>query len=533
MSGLFLWPLLQHFTTHLPSRADGAFISFTIDWVARSLASGTSVFNAPIFHPYPSTLAYSDPFLSTGLLTLLILPFTSNLVIIHNLHVVIGTVVLFSGFYVLALTIAKSRLAALFGATFFTFSNVHLLYIVHLHTYLLAGLPWCLYGWLEWQRKGEKKYLALASVAFLYQALNAPMTGFFTVACLAATLINKKILKNSFKQWKVVAGLGITTLLICVLFYLPYFQVSQHFNYTRSIRDAAHFSHGLTTFFNTELLLIYSLIAVCFLTARKIKPHSSVFFSMRSALLVCAIGGILMLGPVLKITNQTFKVFSWPIPLPYAVLYYVIPGFNAFRTSSRWIVVFNVGLSLVLAMVIKKSYLRQRMLWLLYLGLVIFLLHQHLSRFPLFAVPSTAPPIYQEVARLPPTVVADFPVYSWRMLEYSYHENDRLLYQRQHGQTLYNGASGFTPPERELEMDWLWQHFPDQESIQRLSDLGVTKLVVHFDQYQAMSDNDYTYAGVFAPTPTLLKERLAAQPRLVLLKCLEAACLYTIPTNEP
>src|SRR3989344_4912606 len=88
---VFLWPVVTHFTTHLPSREDGLFIIWTIDWVREALVSGQNPFNAPIFWPLPNTLTYSDPFLSTGLLSIPLRPFVPNLIALHNLPLIIGS----------------------------------------------------------------------------------------------------------------------------------------------------------------------------------------------------------------------------------------------------------------------------------------------------------------------------------------------------------------------------------------------------------------------------------------------------------
>jgi hypothetical protein len=46
------------------------------------------------------------------------------------------------------------------------------------------------------------------------------------------------------------------------------------------------------------------------------------------------------LGPVLKWSSQTIKIFHLPIPLLYTIFYYVFPGFNGFRTPSRFMLLF-------------------------------------------------------------------------------------------------------------------------------------------------------------------------------------------------
>ncbi len=62
-----------------------------------------------------------------------------------------------------------------------------------------------------------------------------------------------------------------------------------------------------------------------------------------------------MLGPALKIHDQTIKIVGLPIPLPYGIAYYLIPGFQAFRASSRFIILLGFGLSLLIPCLLQNN----------------------------------------------------------------------------------------------------------------------------------------------------------------------------------
>jgi hypothetical protein len=253
----------------------------------------------------------------------------------------------------------------------------------------------------------------------------------------------------------------------------------------------------------------------------------SAYFSVGLfAIVTSLIGAILMLGPTLKVAGQTFKVFRLPIPLPYVVLYYLIPGFKAFRASSRWEVVFDFGLSLLFGLALQNSQQKKVIRVAVVVVLTVVLWLTQVPRLQIFAVPTQLPPIYDVLAQQKDNVVAEFPVYSWRMLKYAYREDDRLLYQAQHGKILYNGVSGFTPPAREAEMDNLWKTFPSHKTLAALQQQGVSLILLHFGEYDQLHQDQFTYLDTLSPSSTTVHAELKQLPELELLTCQGSDCLY-------
>lgn len=518
--------------THLTSREDGIFIAWTINHVSHSLQTGADLFQVPTFYPFKNTLAYSDPFLTSGLMNIPLTWVTDNIVLMHNVHLLLGTILTFISMWLLGRQLFTSRWAAAFSALIFTFSSMHLHYLVHLHTYLVAGLPLTLYFLLRWAESKKSVFLFLSTIVFILQAINAPMTFFFMVSLIICLLIADKTLRQMIRRnWLLVAMYGVLTLLTIGLVYWPYFQVSQEFKYTRSIRDAAHFAHSLNRMIEPELWLLYGAVSgILFFRGNTPleKKHLLIF-----PLLAVATGAVLMLGPALKVNDQTFKIFGWPMPLPYAVLYYVIPGFKAFRATSRWITVFNFGLSLWVGWAVAEYQLptiskyRHQALALIFLGLTTFFWFGNYHTIKVYPIPLEPPTIYQVLKNRPERVAAEFPVLSWRMQPYNYLENDRLLYQAYHQKVLYNGVSGFTPPIREERWEWLWREFPSPETIDHLKNEGVEVMIVHYDVYEEMSDQKYTYAEVPTLQPTAIRDSLR-QLKVEEIECLQDKCLYSL-----
>jgi hypothetical protein len=528
LTTITFWSFLPDYATHLPSEADGILISYLLNWPRLALELGRNIYQIPIFHPFTNTLGYTEPYLTSSLTTWLLLPFTQNVLLIQNLMIFWSTIAMCASMFVLVHYLTKSWSAAVLSAIVYAFSPLQLHYWVHLHSYYLIGLPLTLFWTWKWFDTWRLRYLVLAAVTFLYQALNDPMTGFFILAAVVPALAYNSVRVRPKTRLLPLVITWVVTLGMTFLFYLPFFQVSAEFNYTRSIRDTAHFAHSFDIFLTPALVLLY-LITVWLL----IVPPPQISNYSRSRrwwvwLVVTVLGGILMLGPVLKLDGSTVRLFSFPIPLPYALAYYAVPGFQAFRDSSRWISVFHFGFVLLFAEVISQKRLTRAMTTVLASGVFMTFLALQVPKMEMLPITSGTPQIYSYLAQVPGKVVAEFPVFSWTMQPYSKYESYRLLHQTQHHKILYNGTSGFTPPVRERDWDWLWKHFPDPNTLEYLRQEGVDIVIVHYSLYEQLTQEKFTYQNHEAPQPLILKKQLAESSALETVICIPEACIYTI-----
>ncbi len=529
---IFLHQILLNFSTHLTSRADGVFISWTIYTVSTFLAQGKNIFQMPLYAPFENTLTYSDPFISTALFNIPLLFFTKNSVAMQNFHILAGTIILYISCFFLGKQLKFSNLASHFTAFFFTFSSIQMSYAVHLHTYLIAGLPLTFLFLLKWFENSKWQWLLLTVGAFLYQILNSPMNGLFIIFALVPFLFQKEVLAHLKKQWFLVCYYSIFTLTILGIFFAPYFINSKQFGYTRTIRDTAHFAFSLNRLVQVDLLFDFILLFSLW-KARKKQSSLSTILTPKISAIIALTGIVLMLGPVLKINDQTFKILGYPIPLPYAIFYYVVPGFKAFRASSRWIVLLNFGLALLFGYYASNSRLKQKFLFFIFGILLGSQLLFHIAKFEIYKIPITTPEIYevvkkQEQKNQNELVLAEFPVFSWRMMPYAYLENDRLMYQTYHEKILYNGVSGFTPPERETQWDLLWQEFPNEKSITLLKTAGVDLVLIHYDLYDEMFQSNFVYSEYRNPNSVELQKKVKKNQSFKLIECNQNKCLYQL-----
>jgi hypothetical protein len=66
---LVTWPQAEHLSSMLSPHFDAQFSIWRLGWIAHALATApTKIFDANIFHPAPTTLAYSDATMLQGVL---------------------------------------------------------------------------------------------------------------------------------------------------------------------------------------------------------------------------------------------------------------------------------------------------------------------------------------------------------------------------------------------------------------------------------------------------------------------------------
>lgn len=529
---LFHFTLFTHWTTHTTSPNDGPLIVWLIEQSSAAWQGTGSWYQWPFFHPYPYTATYSDPFVTAGAVAVFVGYLTTNPIAQHNTFIVLGSISNFLAFFVLARSLWKSSSLAAGTALVFATSFLQLQFMVHLHTYIVAGLPMSIWALQRYFSAKRPVYAFLWAVFFLAQGLNSPFTGY---VCAAAALIlgasqqkGREVLND-----RTFLSIVALTLGICAWYYLPWAETAHLYHAARSIRDTAHFSFSLTRLLWPDVLGIVFFIfgALKYTRSAEKENHSKL---LKTWLIMAATGALCMLGPVIKLGDATFKPFGFAIPLPYAVVYYVVPGIQAFRAVTRWSVLLNFGLALALGEVISRRQVPRLAIWgagSIWLGIMLWL---RSTFVPLVPIASTVPPIYAAVATAPEKTLVELPLSQWDMVPFEGLEDNRMLYQLKHHKTLYNGFSGFMPPERREDIIFHFGHFPQPASLSKLAAADIELVLVHFDEYAQMENEGFTYQGTHALRKVEIEKMLEQSPMIQRITCtpLPNDCLYRLHLNK-
>lgn len=514
---LVSWPLALHLNEFIIDRFDGLLITWILNWQIHSLSSGLSgifnFYNANIFYPYQNTLAFSETMLLQAIFASPFVLIFKEPLLAYNINFLTGFTLTGFTLFLLVRKLTGRQPVSFLAAVLFTFSTIHLNYMAHLQLFNFWPVILAVYFLLGKRYKAFILFFlmsVLTSVLFLYFLL-------LLVAILA--FLERK------RFWALVKVAGVA-ILASVPFLAPYFLVSRQFNYVRPITDAIHFSlqlpdlanvsiySRLSTFFTQNpgtpayfglaflfLLIIFFKDFVAQKTASRILKFFllSSFFSL-----------ILSLGPALHVFRDTVHIGPIPaIPLPYAILYYVLPGFSGMRTPSRWILLTAFALAVAIAV-----YLARRITWGWAVILSLLVILEVNSPFQYTRVPpvSEFPPeqvwLKENFTGAP---IIQFPIYGWfdpstrfarwrQALDGVGLETLRMYYSTVGWHPMFNGYSGFSPKEWEEKVKWLQKSFPSDETVGYLRNLGIKLVLLPVDWDVSSVQNELELVKSFPQT---------------------------------
>lgn len=437
----------------LPDDNDTRLLTYIINQVQNNLLERKPLFFGTFFAPYQNTLTYSDPFLTTALITLPARLFTSNPVVIFNLAYLLNSTLTFTASFFFFTVLLSDNKRALIASLIFFLSGYHLTYLPHLQVFSLWATFTALAFFQLFLNRGQTLYLHLFYLFTFVQLTDSLFPVYLIFFASSIFFLTKP---RHFKKILINAA---PFLLCALVFSLPFLQMVRSFpEAARPIRDAAHFSLGLEEVFTKYsswtviLLLIFS---------KQIK---------RSDLLIFATGLVLSLGPVVKLLGQTVKIFGLPIPLPYSLLYYLLPGFQGLRTPSRFILLALIAAASIIAARLPKKATP------ILLVLSFLLLEARLPKTG-YAVNPTPPAVYEEVKKLPDgAVILELPILLWNQPNHEI-ESLRSLYSLYHAKRRVGGYSGFAPREWIRLVENLNARGLDDENVANLKNLDVTHVV--------------------------------------------------------
>lgn len=443
---------LIHLEDSLPDDNDTRLIAYIISQVQNNLLNHQPLYTGTFFAPYQNTLTYSDLFLTTATITLPFRLLTSSPVAIFNLAYLINSSLTFVTAFYFSHVLTKSNQRALFATSVFFLSGYHLAYLPHLQVYSLWAVFLALFFF-------QRRSYSLFFLAFSIQMAESLFPLYLILFATTIFYFYQPVsLKSLFFR-----ALPFVPLWLLLLY--PYLQLTTTFpEAVRPIRDAAHFSLGIEEIFTkyrSPLLLLLLIISLFFKTSKKLAAHYCLL----------ATGLLLSLGPVLKLQGSSLKVFDLPIPLPYALFYYTLPGFQGLRTPSRFILLALIAACAIIATRLPK-------LKPVYLLLIITLLlwQADLPR-PGYTINLTPPSVYQTVKALPTNaVILELPILLWNQPGHEI-ESVRSLYSLDHAHRRVGGFSGFAPLAWIDLVEQVNTHGLNQDNVSRLRLLGVTHVI--------------------------------------------------------
>ena len=537
------WPLatgLGHLGRTLGTDADGQFSIWNIAWVAHALVTDPRhLFDANIFYPHKTTLAYSEANLLPGALGMPVYWASRNPWLTLNMVMLLAFGSGFAGAYFLLEHLSGSRGAAFAGGILYAFCPFVMSHLSHIQLLFTGGIPLSL---LMAHRiadaavhrpsdSSDVRHAAGARVAtsvigttlqrgvllgivLAAQALSCAYYGVFAglmVGYLTLTLAAARRLWRSSAYWVGIAAGAATSLAIVLPFFLPYLRVQDETGFQRTLEDAARNSAGASAYLASASRAHAGILAI----ARGIGPFHEVLFPGLIAIALGLAGLALALGRrsgasrerETAIVYGTLTVIAfWASFGPAAGLYrllFHLPAFSFLRAPSRF------GLAVVLGLLVLASLAARRMLAAVPLRrrTIAAAVAAGLAMADVTVVPirwyeaPRLPAPYAVLARSPRGVVAEFPFYGER-IAFPLHAQ-YMLFSTAHWMPLVNGYSDVIPADFR-EAAAVLDSFPSNDAFAVLARHRVRYVAIHWDMFAGREEEIRRRLEPYAANLTIL-----------------------------
>jgi hypothetical protein len=437
---LMSWPLVTDLAgLGVTDRPDGRLNAWILAWDAHALAHAPGrLFQAPIFHPLPDTLAFSENLLLPAVIGA---PFQAlgGPVLAYNAVLLVSLIVSGLGVQLLVRRESGDRWAAFIAGAFFAAGAHRWIRLAHLHAQVTLFLPFVLLAFDRfWQRRTLGR-AALVGVLLALQGLSSVYLGAIA-ALIVAVAVALAILGGlrPRETGRLALGLALGGLLLAPI-VRPYLRMRAFEGVEFTIADVASYATTLESYAAAGTRL-YGPV-----TQKHLDPalvQDTLFPGL--AVLVCGLIGLASAPRRYRLLAVTASavaiVFSLgPETAAYRFLHEHLVFVRGVRALSRFSLVPVLALSVLAGFALAR---RWRMALLV---LVLFLVES--SNVPIRYAPA---PAASETARWlagRPGAVVVVPL--------GERDTEVMLDGTAHWRPLVNGDSGFMPRPYTREMELL------------------------------------------------------------------------------
>ena len=425
------WPLATCPGRCLPPAPDSILTVYFLAWTGHALTTpGVRLLDAPMFAPYANTLVLGDWMPAAAPLTVPVLLLTGNPVAAHNVLLVALYTGAALGAALLAHRLLGARAPALVAGVAFAYSARLLDQAYNLQTVGIAWVPWiclALERFVVRPSWGRATMVGVAALGLAFTSLNLLAYAGLPLGLLGLALLGRGGRSVGAAGLGRLGTVGILAMAILWGYLAPVRRVMQEWGLGRTLTEVAGNALTLDHLIRPppESLLRYLVAgAVAPVPADGLLPGVtlvSLAFVGILALVLSAPPARRSLGPYLAVGAATLLlafgptlVTSWgSIPLPYRVLYALMPGFGAVRTPARFVFFVDLVVALLAAvgaMQLAGRFTPGRARTMVVGALALLLLAESvLVPFP-GAVPrldpAALPDVYRWLARTPPDTMA-------------------------------------------------------------------------------------------------------------------------------
>ena len=483
LATLHTWPLATD-PAHLTrlDNDDTAFNTWVVAWVAHQVVSDPlNLFQAPIFHPAPDALAFSEHIFVPTMMGAPLLWAGMSPVLVYNVLVWLGLAL--SGF-AMCVVIHRwtgSSVAGIVAGCLYAF-NAHLLTrYPHLQALHMQFFPFVLYAFDRVLSGGRARHAVLLCVTFLLQSLCSNYTMvLMSCALLVALAVRPELWRaGSRRIWITLVLVGATAALLLLPFVIPYYRAQTQQGMVRPIEDVRHYSAGWTDYLATAGRVHFDLWAHRFLRSpTALFPGVTAIGLGLLAILTGLAGRDRRARMVLAFGLVGFAL-SFGANLPgYELLHAHVPLLQGVRAVGRWGFLLLIALAVLSGFAVAwlETRWKTRPWWPAVALALIGLVTLEALRAPLsFVRYEGIPAAHSRLATDSVSGIVVFPLYGGSQFNQNAHY---MLDQTRHWKPMINAYSSWAP-ESFYRRATLLQSFPSEAALADLRSIGVNHAVLH------------------------------------------------------
>ncbi len=470
---------------------DGKLSIWNVAWVARTLVvDPLHVFDANIFYPHRSTLAYSENNLGAGALAVPIYWATGNPYAALNFAMLMAFVLSATGAYYLVRYLTGDRRAAAISAISFAFCPFVFAHTAHIQLLMTAGLPFSL---LAFHRMADTPTAGRGAALGAAMAAQAIFCGYYGVfVCLMIgfaifVVAATRRLWTDRQYWVAIAVAALVAVVLVTPAFLPYVTLQRVGGFRRELKDAVQYSANWSDF------LASSAYAHAWMLSR-LPEWSEVSFPGFVPLIFGVWGAwtltrdrrrelLLVYGGM---TVLAFWASFGPKAMLYSALYNVVPMFAWLRAPARFGLIVGFGLSVLAGIAIASLLRRVSRPGMVTAALVIVAAGELAVPLNMPEAPSVEP-VYRTLATLPRGAVIEMPFFYPQVGLFQH--TKYMLASTAHWMPLVNGYSDYIPPDF-YEHVMMLAPFPSRDAFKILEPNRVRYAVFHMNGYNQENRDD-------------------------------------------
>lgn len=491
LTGWWLWPLPRHLGDHFiyPASvspliaADLHLITWALAWDTHALlTSPLTLFDANIFYPAPTSLAFSEHFL--GYLPLFAPTYilSGNAVLASNLVIVATFPLCALATYALARRFVGPAAAFVAGALF-AFHGQRYVNLYHLHQLGTFYLPLALLFTERWLERARRRDAVALAVVVGLQLLSSFYLAYAMVLFYGAYLPFALWRWRRSLERRRIVGL-VAALLVAgvpmLLTSIPYVRL-QRLGLVPSGRSPM-VDLALESFVTTPRVRSYlssggvGIVGYALGALGLVLGWRGGAYPRALGVLACVVGILLASGPAVVVRGAEY----WS---PYALLFRWVPGFSAVRLPFRFLVIAQLGFALLAGLGVAQLLRRlpQAIGWpaaLVATGLALALMPTRAAHtLHGQPAPATLPPAYRWLAEHGGGgALLELPVADPRVA------GRRMLFSTYHWLPILDGYSAYPPLTRRY-LTPMANELPQESALQALVDaVDVRWVLVHLGE---------------------------------------------------